>query len=459
MPDAGHLVMLEHPELVTTPSPTARRAAARCARRRVPQGAARTGGAADRGAAAGRGPAGHRRRVALRGHGPRHADRHGTDPRVTVTVRPEQMRELGRRLATLLRARRPGAAHRRARRGQDHADPRPRRGPGRTRRRHLADLRDRPGPPLAGGGPPLVHVDAYRLGGGLDEMEDLDLDVSLPESVIVVEWGEGKVEELSEDRLQVVIERAVGERRGRRGPAGRRVTRRRRALGDGDLASLAAEHLGGARRLDAKVPTRLSGRCCAGTRGRGLLDPGRWLGLPNFRPARPGGIHVGPRPPRSPQPATRPRRCRGAAVDEADPAGGARRRPAAARPQSATPPEPPRHGVTRPERTRRRRRAASRRARQDVPRPPCEPRGRRPTRGPRRRRLPDRRELPHRLAVRRASPGCRPSSWPGSGSGSEPSTAALKPTSPRPTSVKSTTCSTWHAVRRRCPAREREVTG
>src|SRR5690348_15836087 len=49
-------------------------------------------------------------------------------------------------------------------------------------------------------GQPLVHVDAYRLGGGLDEMEVLDLGVSLPYSVIVVEWGEGKVEELTEDR-------------------------------------------------------------------------------------------------------------------------------------------------------------------------------------------------------------------------------------------------------------------
>ncbi|WP_031062975.1 tRNA (adenosine(37)-N6)-threonylcarbamoyltransferase complex ATPase subunit type 1 TsaE [Streptomyces sp. NRRL WC-3742] len=61
------------------------------------------------------------------------------------------------------------------------------------------------------GGPALVHVDAYRLGGDLDEMEDLDLDVSLPESVIVVEWGEGKVERLSEDRLEVRIERAIGD--------------------------------------------------------------------------------------------------------------------------------------------------------------------------------------------------------------------------------------------------------
>ncbi|MFF8913414.1 tRNA (adenosine(37)-N6)-threonylcarbamoyltransferase complex ATPase subunit type 1 TsaE [Streptomyces sp. NPDC015032] len=65
--------------------------------------------------------------------------------------------------------------------------------------------------PSLTGGPALVHVDAYRLGGGLDEMEDLDLDVSLPESVVVVEWGDGKVEELSDDRLQVVIHRAVGD--------------------------------------------------------------------------------------------------------------------------------------------------------------------------------------------------------------------------------------------------------
>ncbi|AZK96003.1 MULTISPECIES: tRNA (adenosine(37)-N6)-threonylcarbamoyltransferase complex ATPase subunit type 1 TsaE [Streptomyces] len=65
-------------------------------------------------------------------------------------------------------------------------------------------------PPL-GDGPALVHVDAYRLGGGLDEMEDLDLDVSLPDSVVVVEWGDGKVEDLSEDRLHVVIHRVVGD--------------------------------------------------------------------------------------------------------------------------------------------------------------------------------------------------------------------------------------------------------
>lgn len=54
---------------------------------------------------------------------------------------------------------------------------------------------------------PLVHADAYRL-GSVAEVDDLDLDASLPESVTVVEWGEGLVEELSADRLEVRIERS-----------------------------------------------------------------------------------------------------------------------------------------------------------------------------------------------------------------------------------------------------------
>ncbi|WP_327585732.1 tRNA (adenosine(37)-N6)-threonylcarbamoyltransferase complex ATPase subunit type 1 TsaE [Nonomuraea sp. NBC_00507] len=59
-------------------------------------------------------------------------------------------------------------------------------------------------------GPPLVHADAYRLGGDL-EVDDLDLDASLDESVTVVEWGEGLVEGLSEDRLEVHIDREAGD--------------------------------------------------------------------------------------------------------------------------------------------------------------------------------------------------------------------------------------------------------
>lgn len=58
-------------------------------------------------------------------------------------------------------------------------------------------------------GPALVHVDAYRL-HGIDELDDLDLDMSLEEAVTVVEWGTGIAEGLAESRLEVRIERAVG---------------------------------------------------------------------------------------------------------------------------------------------------------------------------------------------------------------------------------------------------------
>lgn len=59
-------------------------------------------------------------------------------------------------------------------------------------------------------GPPLVHVDAYRL-GSLAELDDLDLDADVADSVTVVEWGEGKAEVLATDRLDVRLDRAIGE--------------------------------------------------------------------------------------------------------------------------------------------------------------------------------------------------------------------------------------------------------
>jgi alanine racemase len=59
------------------------------------------------------------------------------------------------------------------------------------------------------GGPDLVHVDAYRL-ESLDEVDALDLDTSLADSVTVVEWGEGVVESLSEDRLEISLDRPRG---------------------------------------------------------------------------------------------------------------------------------------------------------------------------------------------------------------------------------------------------------
>jgi tRNA threonylcarbamoyladenosine biosynthesis protein TsaE len=56
----------------------------------------------------------------------------------------------------------------------------------------------------------LVHADAYRLGAAADpraEIDDLDLDASMDESVTVVEWGEGMVEQLGDAHLRVRIDR------------------------------------------------------------------------------------------------------------------------------------------------------------------------------------------------------------------------------------------------------------
>jgi tRNA threonylcarbamoyladenosine biosynthesis protein TsaE len=63
--------------------------------------------------------------------------------------------------------------------------------------------------PSLAGGPPLVHADAYRVDGPL-EIDDLDLDASMPDSVTIVEWGKGLVEGLAADRLDIEISRTVG---------------------------------------------------------------------------------------------------------------------------------------------------------------------------------------------------------------------------------------------------------
>ena len=57
-----------------------------------------------------------------------------------------------------------------------------------------------------GGRLPLVHVDAYRLGGAAD-VDDLDLDVSVASSVTVVEWGQGLVEQLTDEHLEIRLDR------------------------------------------------------------------------------------------------------------------------------------------------------------------------------------------------------------------------------------------------------------
>jgi tRNA threonylcarbamoyladenosine biosynthesis protein TsaE len=64
-----------------------------------------------------------------------------------------------------------------------------------------------------GDGPALVHVDAYRL-GGVAEVDDLDLDAALDESVTAIEWGAGLVEDLADDRLEVAIARPAGDEAG-----------------------------------------------------------------------------------------------------------------------------------------------------------------------------------------------------------------------------------------------------
>ncbi|GAA5081256.1 tRNA (adenosine(37)-N6)-threonylcarbamoyltransferase complex ATPase subunit type 1 TsaE [Nocardia iowensis] len=66
-------------------------------------------------------------------------------------------------------------------------------------RQHRAGERD--------GAVPLVHVDAYRLGGDLDELDALDLDTDLHQAVVVVEWGRGVVEHLTDRHLRVLLSR------------------------------------------------------------------------------------------------------------------------------------------------------------------------------------------------------------------------------------------------------------
>lgn len=60
--------------------------------------------------------------------------------------------------------------------------------------------------PSLGDGPTLIHVDAYRLTGEHD-VDTLDLESTLAESVTVVEWGLGKVEHLSDSRLEIQLDR------------------------------------------------------------------------------------------------------------------------------------------------------------------------------------------------------------------------------------------------------------
>lgn len=64
------------------------------------------------------------------------------------------------------------------------------------------------------GQPELVHVDVYRLlehtgADLLAELDSLDLDADLDDAVVVVEWGEGLAERLSENHLDITLTRSA----------------------------------------------------------------------------------------------------------------------------------------------------------------------------------------------------------------------------------------------------------
>ncbi len=61
----------------------------------------------------------------------------------------------------------------------------------------------------------LIHVDAYRLlesGNAALYLDDLDLDTSRESAVTVIEWGGAESARLSEDRLEIEIDRSEEER-------------------------------------------------------------------------------------------------------------------------------------------------------------------------------------------------------------------------------------------------------
>jgi tRNA threonylcarbamoyladenosine biosynthesis protein TsaE len=64
----------------------------------------------------------------------------------------------------------------------------------------------------------MVHVDMYRLldSGATDligELDSLDLDTDLDDAVVVVEWGEGLAERLSDSHLDIRLARADNDAR------------------------------------------------------------------------------------------------------------------------------------------------------------------------------------------------------------------------------------------------------
>ena len=193
--ESGHLLMLEHPELVDRPLLAAGRSAQADVRPGDRAGAAAT--AADTqafGAPAGRAAAGRRPDGAGSG---RSAPARPRSPRASAPASASAARVVS---PTFVIAR--GAQ---------------------------------------GGRLPLVHVDAYRL-GSLDEVDDLDLDVSIADSVTVVEWGGGLVEQLTEP-VEISCRGKPTEVRAARADAGRRRLGRPANGGDWAATDLPSDRL------------------------------------------------------------------------------------------------------------------------------------------------------------------------------------------------------------------------
>jgi tRNA threonylcarbamoyladenosine biosynthesis protein TsaE len=61
----------------------------------------------------------------------------------------------------------------------------------------------------------LIHVDAYRLlesGNAALYLDDLDLDTPRESAVTVIEWGGAESARLSDDRLEIEIDRTEDQR-------------------------------------------------------------------------------------------------------------------------------------------------------------------------------------------------------------------------------------------------------
>jgi tRNA threonylcarbamoyladenosine biosynthesis protein TsaE len=65
------------------------------------------------------------------------------------------------------------------------------------------------------GSPSLIHVDAYRLlesGNAALYLDDLDLDTPRESAVTVIEWGGEESARLSDERLEIDIDRSAEDR-------------------------------------------------------------------------------------------------------------------------------------------------------------------------------------------------------------------------------------------------------